>query len=108
MDPTNFAYVMNSKGELLSIAEVREYLVKNKPLMLNADANINHHPITREEYLFNYMAKNLYAFQCYSNRDGESESNLLLPVEYNGVFSKTAAYKPKLTNNPNKFWAKPE
>ncbi len=66
IDPTNDAYVMNEKGELLSIAEVRERLVKNKPLILNPEANWNHrNSITKEYYLYNYMAKNLYAFECF-------------------------------------------
>lgn len=39
IDPTNNAYVMNEKGELLSIQEVRERLVADKPLLLNPDAN---------------------------------------------------------------------
>lgn len=39
IDPTNDAYVMNEKGELLGIEEVRKRLVDNLPLALNADAN---------------------------------------------------------------------
>lgn len=109
MDPTNDAYVMNEKGELLSISEVRERLVKDLPLILNPDANWNHKSsVTKEEYLYNYMAKNLYAFQCYVTGGGESQSNLLLPVEYVGIIPRTAVNKPKCTNNPNVFWEKPE
>lgn len=109
MDPTNFAYVMNEHGEQLSIAEVRDHLVNNRPLILNPDANLNHKfSIIKEYYLYSYMAKNLYAIQCYSETGGESQSNLLLPKEYNGVIPRTASNKPKCTNNPNVFWAKPE
>ncbi len=109
MDPTNDAYVMNEKGELLSISEVRERLIYNMPLILNPDANWNHIASTvKEEYLYNYMAKNLYAFQCYVTGGGESKSNLLLPLEYKGVIPRTAINKPKCTNNPFVFWAKPE
>jgi len=109
IDPTNNAYVMNENGELLSIAEVRERLIKNKPLILNPDANINRvYSVVKENYLFNYMAKNLYAFECYVEGGGESESNLLLPVEYKGVIPRSKINKPKCTNNPEIFWAKPE
>lgn len=109
IDPTNDAYVMNEKGELLSIAEVRERLINDKSLILNPDANWNHkRSVEKEEYLYNYMAKNLYAFQCYVTGGGESKSNLLLPVEYNGVIPRTRENKPKCTNNPNAFWAKPD
>ena len=109
MDPTNYAYVMNEKGELLSISEVRERLINNLPLILNPDANWNHKmSIGKEFYLYNYMAKNLYAFQCYVSGGGDSQSNLLLPVEYKGIIPRTRMNKPKCTNNPNDFWTKPE
>jgi hypothetical protein len=109
IDPTNDAYVMNEKGELLSIAEVRERLVSNKSLILNPDANINHrYSVGIENYLYGYMAKNLYAFQCYVTPVNGSQSNVLLPVEYKGIIPRTKMNKPKCTNNPGVFWAKPE
>jgi hypothetical protein len=109
IDPTNDAYVMNEKGELLSIAEVRERLVGDLPLILNPEANWNHRSsITKEEYLYSYMAKNLYAFQCYVTGGGESTSNLLLPVDYKGIIPRTRENNPKCTNNPDLFWEKPE
>lgn len=108
IDPTNNAYVMNEKGVLLSIAEVRERLIDNKPLILNADANMNRtYSRTKNDYLYYYMAKNLYAFECYVDGGGESQSNLLLPVVYNGVIPRSKNNKPKCTNNPIAFWAKP-
>ncbi len=64
IDPTNFAYVMNEKGELLSIEEVRERIIRDLPLILNPDANWNHKATeTKEEYLYNYMAKNLFRLE---------------------------------------------
>jgi hypothetical protein len=109
IDPTNDAYVMNEKGELLSIAEVRERLVNNKPLILSPEANLNHlNSVTKEFYLYNYMAKNLYAIECFVSGGGEHQSNLLLPVEYKGIIPKTKIYKPKCTYNPALFWSKPE
>jgi hypothetical protein len=109
IDPTNDAYIMNEKGELLSIAEVRERLVNDKPLVLTPEANWNHRSsVTQEEYLYNYMAKSLYAIQCYVSGGGESKSNVLLPVEYKGIIPRTRGNKPKCTNSPAVFWAKPE
>jgi hypothetical protein len=109
IDPTHEAYVMNEQGVLLSIAEVRERLINGKPLILNPDANWNHKiSNTRENYLFGYMAKNLYALQCIGDREGESITNVLLPLDYKGIIPRTASTKPKCTNNPNIFWAKPE
>ncbi|OFX16326.1 MAG: hypothetical protein A2033_08605 [Bacteroidetes bacterium GWA2_31_9] len=109
IDPTNDAYVMDEKGEFLSIEEVREYLINNKPLVLNPDANWNHvNSIIKEQYLYQYMAKNLYAFHCFAKGDGGSISNLLLPVEYEGIIPRIRSNNPKITNNPNVFWAKPE
>lgn len=109
IDPTNNAYVMNEKGELLSIAEVRQRLIANKPLILNPDANANRiYTVKKENYLYEYMAKNLYAFQCYVDGGGESKSNLLLPPEYKGIIPRTRINKPKCTNNPDIFWVKPE
>ena len=109
MDPTHDAYVMNEQGVLLGIAEVRERLISGKPLILNPDANWNHKiSDTREDYLFSYMAKNLYALQCVGEQEGESRSNVLLPLDYKGVIPRTASTHPKCTNNPTLFWAKPE
>jgi hypothetical protein len=39
IDPTNDAYVMNEKGELLSIEEVRDRIIHNKMLIVNPEAN---------------------------------------------------------------------
>lgn len=65
MDPTFMAYVMNERGELLSIEEVRERLISKKPLILNPDAMHNNRTSqTKADYLENYMAKNLYRLQC--------------------------------------------
>ena len=109
IDPTNDAYVMNEQGELLSIAEVRERLINGKTLIVNPDANWNHQVSkTKEDYLNDYMAKNLYALLCYVVTDGENKSNLLLPLDYKGIIPRTAASKPKCTNNPDTFWVIPE
>jgi hypothetical protein len=58
MDPTNNAYVMDENKNLLGIAEVRERIIKNQPLLVNDDANWNNREkITKEFYLDTYMVK---------------------------------------------------
>ncbi len=123
VDPTFDAYVMNEKGELLSIEEVRERLISNKTLILNPDANWNNQSTqTKENYLENYMAKNLYILQRPASSEYNMETNSegktynyieLLPLDYfnqepqkeedNREKSNTLwiIYK---TNNPNVFW----
>jgi hypothetical protein len=126
IDPTNNAYVMNEKGELLSIAEVRERLSKAKPLILNPDANWNNkQTVVIEEYLYKYMAKNLYRMECpllseYDAETGENKKRItyieLLPLDaYHQTPQKTERFYPEtktthisyITNNPALFWTAP-
>lgn len=65
MDPSFNAWVMDENGNLLSIAEVRERLVDNRPLVLNEEAIHNGtEKQTVDYYLRTYMAKNLYMIAC--------------------------------------------
>ena len=127
MDPTNNAYVMNEKGELLSIQEVRERLITNQPVLLNPDANWNNRQsATKEDYLYNYMAKNLYRFECplRSEYNVETWANgkqvtyvELLPLD---AFQQNPAKRVQTnartgtqfthykTNNPSLFWQAPQ
>lgn len=92
VDPTNDAYIMDEKGELLSIGEVRERLITNKPLIINPDANWNRiTSITRDYYLDTYMAKNLYKICCPAGSEYDYETYgrnkkiiyiYLLPLDY--------------------------
>jgi transglutaminase-like putative cysteine protease len=126
IDPTNNAYVMNEKGELLSIQEVRERLVSVKPLILNPDANWNNKSsATKEDYLYNYMAKNLYRIECPLKseynfetwEDGKQVTYVeLLPLDaYQQKPDKRVQKNEKTgttfinfkTNNPAIFWQKP-
>jgi hypothetical protein len=123
IDPTFDAYVMNEKGEMLSIEEVRERLTMDKVLILNPDANWNNKSTqTKEDYLENYMAKNLYILECPSSSEYNMETSLegktfnyvrLLPLDYyeqtpdkaeeKESKNKTTWFTYK-TNNPNLFW----
>ena len=127
IDPTFDAYVMDEKGNLLGIQEVRERLIKGQALILNADANWNRTSLqTKEHYLEYYMAKNLYRLETplvseYNTESWEKGKEIiyveLLPLD--GIVQtpqkkevtndktgvKFTNYK---TNNPAIFWTKPE
>lgn len=126
IDPTNNAYVMNEKGDLLGLQEVRELLINKKPLILNPDANWNNKSsVIKEDYLYTYMAKNLYRFECplvseYNSEtwfDGKEIKYLdLLPLDAfeqtpkkNEFINKKTGTKFTYykTNNPNIFWELP-
>jgi hypothetical protein len=118
IDPTFDAYVMNEKGEILSIEEVRERLINDKALILNPDANWNNQSTqTKENYLENYMAKNLYMLECpatseydmETHREGKIISYIkLLPLDYDNQKPDKEESEGKITvyktNNPNLFW----
>lgn len=105
IDPTFADYVMNEKGQLLSIEEVRESLIDDKPLILNPDANWNRKVSqSKEEYLYNYMAKNLYILESPLNSEYNTETKeagkvmsylQIVPLDY---FRKSLE-KSESTNN---------
>lgn len=66
-DPTFAAFVTDPDGTPLHPGEVRERLINGEELVLNEDANWNHENLqTKEDYLENYMAKNLYLISAYN------------------------------------------
>ena len=114
IDPTNDAWVMDENGTMLSIAEVRERMINDQPLVVCETANWNHREKqTKEGYLDGYMSKNLYYFVCkkYSRFNPESdyrpnpaeEDIRLIPV---GFVNNN--WKCDTTTDPDFFWAKPE
>lgn len=114
IDPTMDAWVTDENGTLLSIAEVRERLINDQPLLLCETANWNHESQqTKEYYLETYMAKNLYYFVCKKlnrfnpesvYRDNDPEGDVrLIPV---GFVNNN--WKCDTTTDPEVFWAKPE
>jgi len=127
VDPTNDAYVMNEHGDLLSIEEVRERLINNKPLIVNPDANWNHKSSTTKNYYLDiYMAKNLYYYYCPLNSEVNYETwgrnkkvtyVYLFPLDYhiNWTFKTDDYYNPELKTtfnryhiyNPEVFWHAP-
>lgn len=124
IDPTFDAYVMNEKGELLSIEEVRERIINNKPLILNPEANWNRKTSQNKEYYFyTYMTKNLYLFECPISSEYDTETHQqgkvitylrLVPLDYFAISLDKSEYtenKTKLvvykTSNPTIFWQIP-
>ena len=114
IDPTNDAWVMDENGTMLSIADVRERMINDQPLVLCETANWNHREKqTKEGYLYGYMSKNLYYFVCkkYNRFNPESEYRpnpaeediRLIPVGF-----VNDNWKCDTTTDPDFFWAKPE
>ncbi|MFN7274596.1 MAG: transglutaminase-like domain-containing protein [Bacteroidota bacterium] len=118
IDPTFNAFVMNENGEMLSIEEVRERLINDKILILNPNANWNNKQTqTKEGYLKNYMAKNLYMlespatseYNMETHREGKTISYIkLLPLDYDNQQVDKVDSDGKITvfktNNPKVFW----
>lgn len=124
MDPTNDAYVMNEKGQLLSIPEVRERLLDGRPLLLNPTANWNYRQTTtKEDYLDRYMAKNLYQLESPVSSEYDLETRQagkateyvrLLPLSVDArqrparrVVRGSTTLTTHATNSAAAFWQKP-
>lgn len=109
VDPSFAAYVTDENGLYLHPGEVRERLQKDLPLVLNEDANWNHkNKQTKEYYLEQYMAKNLYLIESCttSQSEPEGESNhaqtpaiCLTPKGFN--------YHGNTTTDDAYFWQAP-
>lgn len=106
VDPTFNAYVTDENGTLLSIAQVRESLRNNTPLLLNKEANH-----TKELYLDSYMCKNLYYITCMIHSEYGAESPFrkenafidLLPAGFTADMSSSRWH----TSNEDYFWQSP-
>ncbi|MDR3285928.1 MAG: transglutaminase-like domain-containing protein, partial [Prevotellaceae bacterium] len=112
IDPTNNAYVKDENGNLLSIAEVRQRLIDNLPLVLNSDANWNNqNPRTKEEYLDSYMAKNLYWIQCPAvskfNAESRYRNNKEIYISIHPLGYEHSPINGVITHDPEYFWQNP-
>ncbi|MCM1150755.1 MAG: transglutaminase domain-containing protein [Alistipes sp.] len=111
IDPSFEAWVTDSEGTMLSIAEVRECLREGKPCFLNREANWNNEePQTQEDYLETYMAKNLYYVVCSdrSEFDTETYREGKRPLRY--VALVPPGYETDVdcsTSNDAWFWQRP-
>ncbi|WP_343658897.1 transglutaminase-like domain-containing protein [Chryseobacterium sp.] len=126
MDPQDNAYIMDENDNLLSIAEVRERLISGGVLKLNADANYHGKADDLNDYLYTFMAKNLYRLICPLKSEFGSQTRAkgrtiqyveLLPVAskdpvVDGFETNTNAKTGVNvinfhTNNDRLFWKKP-
>jgi len=115
IDPTFAAYVKDENGNFLGIREVRERLIDGRPLILNEDANWNNqNKQTKEQYLMNYMAKNLYWLKVPVSSQFNPESRYrnnvnnyvsLLPIGYTRSNMENLE---TITHDPDYFWQIPE
>lgn len=122
LDPTNDAYVMDEKGVLQSIQEVREKISNGSTLILNPEANWNRISTTIDYYIYQYMAKNLYMLECpvvsqynmETREDGrifkyvklipEDYFKVLPPVSEEQNQAKTNTWIIYNIYNPAEFW----
>lgn len=114
IDPTFAAYVSDDNGTLLSIEEVRERLITDKPLVLNDDANWNHKSKqTAASYLYNYMAKNLYLLECPVEEKWGVESTFAPSYVLLTPSADTDCYRTRqnpsiVTTDAAAFWQRPK
>lgn len=116
IDPSFNAWVTDKKGNLLSIQEVRENMRNGTPVVLNKDANWNNSvKQTTEDYLYNYMAKNLYYLVVSLNQEfgledhgipNQTHDVVLLPTGYMPDYAPYA--DDILTNDDSWFWQAPQ
>lgn len=112
-DPTFAAFVFDENGMMLHPGEVRQRLIEGKPLSINPDANWNHSSMqTIENYLYNYMAKNLYFIEAVENNFPAPEGNgRLYGNKYILLSPKNAPNPPSsnvYTSDELRFWCAPD
>ena len=123
MDPTLETYVKDGNGNLLSIADVRERLVKELPVFAAPEINVIGEAVEDggEGYLHDYMTKNLFRISIPLFSIPAYEMNPrkiriyveLLPEGYNPRNVKfheiTGKYSSVIyTTDDKQFWAAPE
>lgn len=113
MDPTNNAWVTDGQGRLLSVQEVRERLRDGLPVQVNPEANWNNErQVTTDEYLYNYMAKNLYYLECWTRYGFGTESDQSSRLNYiflqpTGCDSSLRQAENYSVNDDGYFWQMP-
>jgi hypothetical protein len=124
LDPTMNSLIYDSNGSILSIEEVRKALINNDSLYLNQEANWNGNSIDKNQYLYQYMTKNLYYLESpiYSQFNYESRKLFkkyryvkLSPENYISnrqriQVSKSVMFTKNIsliTTNSNYFWTSP-
>lgn len=114
IDPTENAWVTDDEGNMLSVPEVRERLRTGLPVHVNDEANWNNErKTTTENYLYEYMAKNLYYIECWTHYGFNTESEGDNPVNYimlqpTGCESDQKLQGSFAVNDDDYFWAAPD
>ncbi len=97
---------------MLHPGEVRYRLQNDLPLILNEDANWNHEvKQTKEYYLDEYMAKNLYIISCNSINQAEPEGNTSHPKGVGVALVPEGSNYTRaqiITTDYDKFWQSPQ
>ncbi|MCC6962511.1 MAG: hypothetical protein IT585_04585 [candidate division Zixibacteria bacterium] len=123
MDPTNDAYFTNTAGVILSPWEIRTAMAGGDSLVLPEEINWNGQRQNPVDYM-NYMAKNLFRFECpqvsaygYESWPGTRYYISLNPTDYDpGKQTSTKAESPApgtstldevVTDDPAVFFAAP-
>lgn len=109
VDPTYNAYFTDDTGLMLSIPEVRSRLIEEETIILNDNAMLNGEKTSIEKYLYSYMEKNLYWFQCplksmYNSELKNKENPIyisLYPLNYERI---TISEYEIITNDDKYFW----
>ncbi|HEY6170990.1 MAG TPA: transglutaminase-like domain-containing protein [Candidatus Kapabacteria bacterium] len=121
MDPTSSAYICDTNGQLLGLREIREKMISGESIILNPDANWNG-TVSRtiDEYLYMYMAKNMYWFETPVINTFGSETFTsgkqvdyvrLYPPGYKTEEGKSISYlhgNVFITTSENIFWQTPK
>ena len=114
IDPTNNAWVTDEQGNLLSVQEVRARLRSGQPVRVNEEANWNNEKkTTTEDYLYEYMAKNLFYLESWTRYGFNTESdheNLINYIFLQPTGCDSSQRNPRnfSVNDDQYFWQAPQ
>lgn len=110
IDPTFDAIVTDENDNLLHPGEVRERMISGKPLKINEDANWNNtSKQTIDNYIYYYMAKNLYYISCNTMNQSEPEGRGSGHVQGHQIMlAPTGTEGENVTTDDTYFWQAPK
>jgi hypothetical protein len=113
MDSAFGAFVTDEQGELLSVPEVRDRIIREEPMIIN-EGEKTVSGIERAYYIDKYMAKNLFWFGIQAEYRFNTESirprvggMMLTPPGFE-VWSSQAQWYEYVTHNLDQFWQAPQ
>lgn len=115
LDPTNRLYLQDENKNFLDLPTLRKKLINEEKIILNNDANYNGNFISIDNYK-DYMAKNIFRFNCATNFFQGAEngllgntSNMLVPLNYDMSSKSYLSIKQhnRITTNEKEFWKLP-